>query len=175
MLGRRGLMASALIAGLMLPQGAIAQGDKDAGAPSGVVNSEESQNGYYYPELTSREVYTSRASVLPEVTRATRLAFVTNLTQQQLAKPYPPPFAIFAKGNQAEKLIIVSLGDNGFRTIYQARGVLAQLTAVARTTQIVRDMKVDDIFTFFDLARLLGFAEITISDGETFAHQIKLE
>ena len=41
--------------------------------------------------------------------------------------------------------------------------------------QLVRDMKVDDIFTFFDLARLLGFTEITVSDGETFAHQIKLE
>jgi hypothetical protein len=169
-----GLAALGLAVGIMLPLGAGAA-DKDADSPPNVVNSEESQNGYYYPELTSREVYTSRASPLPDVTRATRLAFVTNLTQQQLSKPYAPPFAIFAKGNEAEKLVIVSLGDNGFRTIYQARALLAQLTAVARTTQLVREMKVDDIFTFFDLARLLGFTELTISDGETFAHQIKLE
>ncbi|HUN53397.1 MAG TPA: hypothetical protein VMU42_19870 [Candidatus Sulfotelmatobacter sp.] len=174
MRGWLGLAAVAIAIGTILPAVAGAA-DKDQENPPNVVNSEESQNGYYYPELTSREVYTSRATPAADVTRATRLAFVTTLTQQQLGKPYAPTYAIFAKGNDAEKLIIVSLGDNGFRTVYQARALLAQLTAVVRTTPLVRELKVDDIFTFFDLARLLGFTEITISDGETFAHQIKLE
>jgi hypothetical protein len=167
--------AVAILIGVSLFGGVVRAAEQEVATPPNLVFSEESQNGYYYPDLTSREVFTSRASPLPEATRITRLAFVTNLTQQQLNKAYPPPFAIFAKGNDAQKLIIVSLGDSGFRTLYQARALLAQLTAVARTTGIVRDMKVDDIFTFFDLARLLGFVEITVSDGETFAHQVKLE
>ena len=33
------------------------------------------------------------------------------LTTQQLRAPYPPQFAIFAKGANAQKLIIVSLND----------------------------------------------------------------
>ncbi len=135
----------------------------------------ERHEGYYYPEVTSREVYASRANLLKEATRTTRIAFVTGLTQQQLAKPYAPPFAIFAKGELAEKLIIVSLGDHGFRTLYQARALLAQLTAVARTAPLVRDMRVEELFTFFDLLRLISFEQITVSDGETFAHQVKLE
>ncbi|HYM30231.1 MAG TPA: hypothetical protein VEU47_02955 [Candidatus Cybelea sp.] len=154
---------------------ALVTGIARAAGTADVINSEQNQETYYYPELTSREVYTARATVLPDATRASRLAFVTGLTQQQLSKPYPPTFAIFAKGSEAEKLIIVSLGDFGFRTLYQARGVLAQLSAVARTSTMFRQMKVEDIFTFLDLARLLGFTEVTISDGETFAHQIKLE
>ncbi len=131
--------------------------------------------GYYYPSITSREVYGARASTLKDATRATRIGFVTGLTQQQLGKPYAPPFALFAKGERAEKLIIVSLGDHGFRSIYQARALLAQLTAVSRTTPLLREMQVEELYTFFDLLKLMGFEQLTISDGETFAHQVILE
>lgn len=136
---------------------------------------DQRHEGYYYPEITSREIYAARAAAMPDATRSTRVAFVTALTQQQLGKPYPPPFALFAKGERAEKMIIVSLGDHGFRSIYQARGLLAQLTAVARTTPLLREMQVEEVFTFFDLLKLMGFEQLTISDGETFAHQVKLD
>ena len=136
---------------------------------------DQRHEGYYYPDVTSREIYGARAAALADATRSTRVAFVTALTQQQLGKPYPPPFAIFAKGERAEKLIVMSLGDHGFRSIYQARGLLAQLTAVARTTPLLREMQVEELFTFFDLLKLMGFEQITVSDGETFAHQVKLE
>ncbi|MCW5752786.1 MAG: hypothetical protein KIT81_16750, partial [Alphaproteobacteria bacterium] len=135
----------------------------------------DSHAGYYYPELTSRETYGPRVSAMPDATRASRIGFITGLTQQQLSKPYPPPFALFAKGGEADKMIIVSLGDHGFRSLFQARGILAQLTAVARSTTLFRDLQVEDSFTFFDLAKMLGFTQITVSDGETFAHQVTLE
>jgi hypothetical protein len=34
---------------------------------------------------------------------------------------------------------------------------------------------VADSYTFFDLAKMLGFTEITVSDGVTYAHQITLK
>ena len=40
-------------------------------------------------------------------------AFVTVLTAQMLQNPYPPQFAIFAKGTESEKLIVTGLTDNG--------------------------------------------------------------
>ena len=104
-----------------------------------------------------------------------RIGFVTGMTAQQLSASYPPPLAIFAKGEQAQKLLIVSLSDNGFHTLFQARALLAQLTSVARASDLFRDMGVEDFFTFFDLAKLLGFELITISDGDTFAHQVLIE
>jgi hypothetical protein len=140
-----------------------------------IVNEDSRHAGYYYPPLTSTEIYKARGAVLPQATRETRLAFVTGLTQQQLTRPYPPNFAIFAKGDDAEKMIIVSMGDQGFRGIFQGRALLAQLTAVSRTSQLLRDFAVEDLFTFLDLARLLGFSQLTLSDGETFAHQIELK
>ena len=131
--------------------------------------------GYYYPPLSSTEIYQARATPLQQATRETRLAFVTGLTQQQMARPYPPNFAIFAKGGEAEKMIIVAMGEAGFSGLYQARALLAQLTAVARTSQLLRDFAVEDLFTFLDLIRLLGYSQLTISDGLNFAHQIELQ
>jgi hypothetical protein len=136
--------------------------------------AEDRHEGYYYPPVgASTETYEPRAKVLAEASRAVRIGFVTELTRQQFAAPYPPQYAIFAKGEDAEKLIIVALDDEVFRTLFRARGVLAQLTAHARTTEFFKANSVDDYFTFFDLCRLLGFAQLTISDGQTWSHRVE--
>ncbi len=142
------------------PRQGAAQGDRHA--------------GYYYPEPTS-EIYISRARRLPETDRERRIAFITGITGEQLSRPYPPQYAIFAKGNMAEKMIIVALNEGAIASLYQGRALLAQLTAVARTTQFFREMAVEDYFTFFDLAKLLGFTRITISDGKSYAHRVELQ
>lgn len=130
--------------------------------------------GYYYPPLRNPpEIYKARATTLPEANRKRRIAFVTALTNQMMRNPYPPPFALFAKGDDAQKLIIVSLYENAYNTLYRARGLLAMLTASARMTPIFRKHQVEDVFTFFDLLKLQGFDRLTISDGKTFAHQIR--
>jgi hypothetical protein len=131
--------------------------------------------GYYYPQPQSHEVYKARAKTLPEAGRRQRIQFVTGVTNQLLAQPYPPTAAMFAKGSEAEKLIIVALEDGRIDTLYRARAVFANLTAVARVTPIFQEFGVEDFFTFFDLAKMLGFVQITISDGRDFAHQVSLE
>ena len=73
-----------------------------------------------------------------------------------------------------KKLIIVGLDQHSVATLFRARGVLTQLTAEARATALFRNLAVGDLFTFFDLARMLGFARITISDGRNYAHRVDL-
>ena len=131
--------------------------------------------GYYYPEPQTEETYEARAVTLPDSDRARRLAFVTLLTQQQLMAPYPPSLAMYAKGDEAEKLILVGLRDGPMDTLYRARGVLAMLTASARTSDLFRDYHVQDIFTFLDLLKLLGFERLTLSDGKDWAHVIYIQ
>ncbi|MBT5413444.1 MAG: molybdopterin-guanine dinucleotide biosynthesis protein A [Rhodospirillaceae bacterium] len=140
------------------------------------VRAEDRHAGYYYPEPQSNETYHARAQVQADSSRATRIGFVTELSNQMMqGNPYPPPFHIFAKGDGAEKMIIVASGPGMYDTLYRIRGLLAALTANARGTPFFQDHGVEDFFTFFDLARLLGFERITVSDGDTFAHQIFLE
>jgi hypothetical protein len=138
-------------------------------------SSTESQHeGYYYPPITSREVYRARARVLADSDRTRRLGFVTLMLGQQLELSYPPQYILFAKGEQSEKMIIVGFGDS-FATLYRARAVMAGMTALVRDTELFHDLQVDDLFTFYDLAKLLGFKEIVLSDGSSYAHRVALE
>ncbi len=131
--------------------------------------------GYYYPEPVSREVYDARVPTLHDSDRLRRIGFVTILMAQMLKNPYPPQFAIFAKGAESEKLIITSLSDNRYNTLFRARALFAMLTAMARSTNFFKEQPGSDRYTFFDLAKLLGFELITFTDGDKFAHQIVLE
>src|SRR5260221_3500648 len=66
--------------------------------------------------------------------RRERLLFVSATTQQQGSANYAPRYVMFAKGDQAEKLIIVGLDDETLGTIYRARALLAALSSLARPT-----------------------------------------
>ncbi len=131
--------------------------------------------GYYYPEVETRETYVARAQTLPSSDRSARVNFVTQLTLAQTASPYPPEYAIFAKGGEAQKLVITALNDDVFATLFRARGVMAQMSAYARTTEFFTEYGVEELFTFYDLLKLMGFEQLTITDGSTWAHQIIIE
>ncbi len=131
--------------------------------------------GYYYPKPAAIEVYRARARTLPEADRRRRIGFVIGVVKQMRQRPYPPEYAVFAKGGKAHKLIIVSNRAGRLNTIYRVRALLATLTSVARTTPIFREYNVEDYFTFLDLVKMLGFELVTVSDGDTFTHQIVLE
>ena len=131
--------------------------------------------GYYYPKPVTKEHYRPRSRKMSGAGRETRIEFVTNITNAMWTKnPYPPQFAMFSKGSQQEKLIIVSLRDGAFNTLFRARALLAQLTAVARMMRLIREQLKPADRTFLDLLNLMGFEQVTISDGKTFSHQIIL-
>ena len=161
---------------LLLPIAASAASDGQAAAPKGSSNAAESRHeGYYYPKITSSEIYKARTQTLAKMNRRERLLFVSATTQQQGSANYAPRYVMFAKGDQAEKLIIVGLDDETLGTIYRARALLAALSSLARLTPLLRDADLEDTLTFYDLAKLMGFTQITISDGRTHTHQVMLK
>ncbi len=62
--------------------------------------------------------------------------------------------------------------DGQLNTIYRARALLAQLTAIARSTPFFQQNTQPEEATFFDFMKLLGFHQVTITDGKAFAHQV---
>ncbi len=145
------------------------------GATAAPAGAADRHAGYYYPPVTSEETFTARAAALADASHELRVQCIVNLTQQMLAKPYPPDYIIFSKGDEAEKMIIVGLNDyGGMSTLFRARATLAMLTSIARGSKLFQEFGVDDFFTFFDLAKLFGFTQITVSDGKAYAHQIAI-
>ena len=134
----------------------------------------DSHAGYYYPEPQSSETYVSALNVMPSMNKRSRVGFIIGLTKQQLDRAYAPPYHIFAKGYHAQKLIIVASSSGRYDTLYRLRALMASLTAQARTSPLFAESRQPENLNFLDLARLAGFTQVTISDGDKLAHRINL-
>jgi hypothetical protein len=143
-------------------------------ALAGMAQAEDKAE-YYYPPVSSEEVFDRSLGDTPPASRDVRIGFVTQITKAQLAAPESPRFVVFAKGDDAQHMIIVALDDQIFRTLYRARALLAQLTANVRGTDFFVQNKIETSATWFDLARILGFEDLVISDGVTWTHRVVLE
>ena len=130
--------------------------------------------GYYYPPATVTETYSTSVTEMAGINRVRRVGFITIITNKALTAPYAPPYIMFVKGAEAEKLIIIGMGDY-LGNIYQARALLAQLTSQSRTTEVFKEADLDKKLTFLDLMRMLGFDQVTVSNGKSFTLQIKLK
>lgn len=131
--------------------------------------------GYYYPEPEAIETYCARVPNLPNMDKRRRIGFVIGIREGMADKPYESSYSVFAKGGDSNKLIIVARLDGYLQTIYRVRALLADLTTSARTTPIFQESGVAEELTFLDLLTLLGFESVTVSDGDIFSHQFKLQ
>ena len=131
--------------------------------------------GYYYPKPTAIETYTSPMQTIAGAERAQRVQFATVVSQGTIQSAYRVPYAVFVKGEKADKMIIVGLQPGEMSTIYRARAVLANMTTMSRLSPFFQERTIAEDANFFDLLKLLGFQQITISDGDKFTHQVNIK
>ena len=175
-LGGMKFMRRRLVAGgLALAMALAAASGPAAAHDKAAANKPDKYVGYYYPRPAAIETYKARAAVLPGANRKRRIAFIVAVVNERLQRPYPPTYSLFPKGGRGHKLIIVSNVAGRLNTIYRVRALLATMTSVARALPIFRENGVEDDFTFLDLMKMLGFESVTVSDGDSFTHQIILE
>lgn len=145
-----------------------------AAAMPAAAQDKDRHAGYYYPPATATETYEPEATTIPGATRVRRIGFVTIVVNKALGASYPPPYAMFVKGADGEKLIIIGMGGY-VANVYQARALLALLTAQARTTEVFKEVDPEHRLTFLDLLKMLGFEQVTVSDGKSFTLQIAIK
>ena len=159
---------------LLLAVPAMAQ-TKPATTKPGPAATEDKYVGYYYPKPTSTETYTSQLQTIQGAGRAERIQFVTVVSQGTLQSNYRVPYAVFAKGDKGDHLIIVGLQSGELNTIYRIRALLANMTTMSRTSPFFQEHTVAEDATFFDLLKLLGFHDVTVTDGEKITHQVTIK
>ena len=170
--------AASLAIGLLLAASASAQ-PKPAAKPAAATPAnppgEDRYIGYYYPKPTSTEVFESQMQTIPSMDRAQRIQFVTVVSQGTIQAAYRVPYAVFAKGEKGDKMIIVGLQSGELNTIYRMRALLANMTTMSRLSPFFQEKTVAEDATFFDLLKLLGFQSLTITDGEKITHQVTIK
>ena len=170
--------AASLAIGLLLAASASAQ-TKPAAKPAAAAPAnppgEDRYIGYYYPKPTSTEVFESQMQTIASMDRAQRIQFVTVVSQGTIQAAYRVPYAVFAKGEKGDKMIIVGLQSGELNTIYRMRALLANMTTMSRLSPFFQEKTVAEDATFFDLLKLLGFQSLTITDGEKITHQVTIK
>lgn len=146
-----------------------------AAAASASFAAEDRYAGYYYPEVGSEEVFARALLTGPLPDANARETFITMITRAQLEAPDTPPYVLFAKGEDSRKLILVGLDDQMFRTLYRARGVMAQLSASMRGAPFFKEQGLQSTGTFYDMLQLLDFESLVITDGASWAHRVTFE
>lgn len=131
--------------------------------------------GYYYPEPQIRESHVSPMPVAPTATARSRAAFAVGIALQQSKRQFAPPYHLFVKGAQKEKLIIVATENGRYSTGYRLRALLAALTTEARSTELFNSAPNPEKLTFLDFCKLMGFRRVTVSDGDRVAIQIDIQ
>jgi hypothetical protein len=165
--------AAAASVALLVAGAALAQ--QKPATPAKPAAPEDRYVGYYYPKPTSLETYESSMQLISGVDRAQRVQFVTVVSQGTIQSSYRVPYAVFTKGEKADKLIIVGLAPGEFGTIYRQRALLANMTTMARMSPFFQERTVAEDATFFDLMKLLGFTTLTITDGDKSTHQVTIK
>lgn len=173
--------AAAVAAALLIAGTAAAQQPKPATpatpapAKPAAANGDDRYVGYYYPKPTSTEVFQSSMQQIAGMDRAQRVQFTTVVSQGTIQAAYRVPYAVFVKGEKADKMIIVGLAPGEFNTIYRMRALLANMTTMSRLSPFFQERTIAEDATFFDLLKLLGFASVTMTDGENITHQVTIK
>ncbi len=167
--------AAALALGLLIAGVASAQDKKAAKPAAAATSSDDRYVGYYYPKPNAIESYESTLKMIDGVDRPQRVQFVTVISQGTLQSAYRVPYAVFVKGEKADRLIIVGLAHGELDTVYRQRALLANMTTMARLSPFFQEHTVAEDSTFFDLLKLLGFSSVTITDGDKSAHQVTIK
>jgi len=166
-------LMTAAVSATAQQQPAKAAATAPAAAPKAA--GEDRYIGYYYPKPTATETYESSMQTIAGAERAQRVQFVTVVSQGTIQSAYRVPYAVFAKGEKADRLIIVGMQQGELNTVYRMRALLANMTTMSRLSPFFQERTVAEDATFFDLLKLLGFRELTITDGEKTTLQVTIK
>lgn len=84
------------------------------------------------------------------------------------------PIVAQAVGGERQTLVFTIVGIDGAATPYMARALLAGMTSVARLAPSIAEMGFNEDFDIYNMAAMLGFDRIIVTDGRAFAHQASL-
>jgi len=166
-------LMTAAVSATAQQQPAKAAATAPAAAPKAA--GEDRYIGYYYPKPTATETFESSMQMIAGAERAQRIQFVTVVSQGTIQSAYRVPYAVFAKGEKADRLIIVGMQQGELNTVYRMRALLANMTTMSRLSPFFQERTVAEDATFFDLLKLLGFRELTITDGEKTTLQVTIK
>ena len=130
--------------------------------------------GTYYPAVTSRDAPDVRFVRMAGVGPQQREFFVDQINIAAMTPGRTMAIVAQAIGEDRDTLVMLYLGDDGAMTPYLARGLLARMTSITRSAPAIAEMGLSSEFDIYNMAAMLGFRRIIVTDGRDFSHQADL-
>lgn len=130
--------------------------------------------GIYFPPPTSFESPQVRFAQMGGVGANQRQLFVDQVNVAATNTGRSVPVVAQAVGSENHTLVLIYLTAENDMTPYLARGILARLTSIARFAPAIAEMGLTAEFDIYNMAAVMGFERIVVSDGRSFAHQANL-
>lgn len=132
--------------------------------------------GYTYPAPSGSEVVSTIVNDAVQVPPfEARVQFVSQLTQVLASRPYPPLALAMTEGDDHETIVFLDAGRLDVSTPYEARAIVAQMSSATRNSPLFAQYGVENYASIFDMFKLLGFAQVIITNGDDFAYSFLIE
>jgi hypothetical protein len=130
--------------------------------------------GTYYPAVTSRDAPDVRFVRMAGVGPQQRQFFVDQINLAAVTPGRTMAIVAQATGEDSDTLVLLYLGGEGAMTPYLARGLLARMTSITRAAPAIAEMGLSSEFDIYNMAAVLGFRRIIVTDGRDFSHEADL-
>ncbi len=142
---------------------------------NGVAIDETSGAGVFFPPVTSVATPDIRFPTLDGVGPQERSRFVDQVNIAAATQGRSGPIIIIqAVGDGGKTLVFTHLDAEGPMTPYLARGILARLTSIFRFAPAITELGLSSEIDIYNMAAVLGFERIIVTDGRNFAHEARL-
>ena len=140
--------------------------------PRGII--EATGAGVFFPPPVSFDTHQVRFGTMAGVGPTERQLFIDRINLTATASGQSVPIAAQSVGDDRKTLVFMLLGSDGPTTPYMARAILARLTSITRFAPEIAEMGLSSEFDIYNMAAVLGFQQIVVTDGRAFAHQAHL-
>jgi hypothetical protein len=139
------------------------------------LRSDAAGAGVFYPKPKSFETADIRFAAMEGVGPQQRQVFADQINLAASQPGRAVPIVAQAVGEGHETLVFMYLESEGAgMTPYLARGILARLTSITRIAPAITEMGLSNAFDIYNMAAVLGFERIVVTDGRAFSHEASL-
>lgn len=136
---------------------------------------ERTGEGTYFPAVSSVETPEIRFARVAGVGVQQRNVVVDQLNLAVATNGGTLPIVVQAVGQDRSTLVFTYMNADSTMTPYIARGILARLSSLSRLLPVVNELGLSSEVDVYNVAVVLGFERIIVTDGRNFAHQANLD
>lgn len=131
--------------------------------------------GLYFPPITDTETEISHYSMMVDASPVKRQFLADLINMETSGRGMTAPIVIQVTGENKAVLVVMVPDTDRILTPYTARALLARMTSIIRFAPAIAEMGLSEELDIYDVAAVLGFNQIIVTDGSIASYATEIE